>query len=248
VVDLASKRVVGAEALARWSDEDGLPVSPDIFVRIAEKNGFVGEIAKLVVRHVLADFGPVLRGPGGFRISVNVAAADLADPEFLLMLERALTQEQVEAQRIVIEITEGSTVKNHVAMETIRLLRQRGHFVHIDDFGTGYSSLSYLQDLSVDAIKIDKAFTQAIGTGSVTVAILPQILAMAESLNLGVIVEGVETGEQADYFAAGPKPVLVQGWLFGRPVPAAEFHKRLQDDAKKAVGEPRIALVSGSAA
>ena len=78
---------------------------------------------------------------------------------------------------------------------------------------------------------------------------MPQILAMAESLNLGVIVEGVETGEQADYFASGSKPVLVQGWLFGRPVPAAEFHKRLQEDARKAVGESRIALVTtGSAA
>lgn len=248
VVDLASNRVVGAEALVRWSDEEGLPVSPDIFVRIAEKNGFVGEITKLVVRHVLAEFGPVLRGPSGFRISVNVTASDLADAAFLPMLEQALAQAQVQPQRIVIEITEGSTVKNSVAMETIRGLRLRGHCVHIDDFGTGYSSLSYLQDLQVDAIKIDKAFTQAIGTGSVTVAILPQILAMAEALNLSVIVEGVETGEQADYFASGPQPVLVQGWLFGRPVPAAEFHKRLQQDERLAMDQPRMALATGSAA
>jgi sensor c-di-GMP phosphodiesterase-like protein len=135
---------------------------------------------------------------------------------------------------VAIEITESSTVMREAAIETIRGLRERGHSVHIDDFGTGYSSLSYLHDLSVDAIKIDKAFTQAIGTGSVIVAILPQILAMAESLNLRVIVEGVETEEQASYFASAKQPVLAQGWLFGRPVPAKEFLRLLAEDEKTA--------------
>ncbi len=116
-------------------------------------------------------------------------------------------------------------------METIRSLRQRGHRVHIDDFGTGYSSLAYLHDLSVDAIKIDKAFTQAIGTDSVTVGILPQILAMANALSLAVIAEGVETVEQAGYFADAHLGVIGQGWLFGRPMPAEDF-QRLHARAK----------------
>jgi sensor c-di-GMP phosphodiesterase-like protein len=103
-----------------------------------------------------------------------------------------------------------------------------GHRVYIDDFGTGYSSLSYLHDLSVDGIKIDRAFTMAIGTGSVTVSIIPQILAMAAALNLQVTVEGIETVEQADYFAASELPLLAQGWYFGYPLPAAELHRLLQ--------------------
>jgi sensor c-di-GMP phosphodiesterase-like protein len=127
------------------------------------------------------------------------------------------------AASVVIEITESSTALHQVAMEAIRHLRRLGHHVHIDDFGTGYSSLSYLHDLSVDAIKIDQSFTRAIGTQAVTVSILPQILAMAEALNLQVIVEGIETSQQAGYFSGRAKSILGQGWLFGRPVPPEEF-------------------------
>jgi sensor c-di-GMP phosphodiesterase-like protein len=121
-----------------------------------------------------------------------------------------------------------------VAIETIRGLREKGYSVQIDDFGTGYSSLSYLHDLSVDTIKIDKAFTQAIGTGSVIVGILPQILAMAEALKLQVTVEGIETEEQAVYFASATQPIFAQGWLFGRPMPAADFPRLLAEDEERA--------------
>jgi sensor c-di-GMP phosphodiesterase-like protein len=120
-------------------------------------------------------------------------------------------------------------------METIVSLRQRGHSVHIDDFGTGYSSLSYLHDLSVDAIKIYQFFTRAIGTGAVILAILPPILAMAEALNLQVVVEGVGTEQQADYFAGSHQPVPAQGWFFGRPVEVDEFRRLLVEDRRSAV-------------
>ncbi len=233
IVQLDSRQIVGAEALLRWTDRQGIAVGPDVFVKIAEKHGFVGEITRLVVRQALRDFGETLRSRHGFRLSINAAGADLADPTFLPMLNRALDEAAVPARNLAIEITESSTVMRKVAIETIHGLRTRGHSVHIDDFGTGYSSLSYLHDLSVDAIKIDKAFTQAIGTGSAILAILPQILAMAEALKLQVIVEGVETEEQASYFAACSLPVFAQGWLFGRPVPAGEFLRRMAaDDAK----------------
>jgi len=230
IVELDGGRIVGAEALARWTDEDGFAVSPDIFIKIAEQFGFVGEITKLVVRHALRDFGAILRSDPGFHLSINVAASDLSDAEFLPMLDLALKQAGVAPQGLTIEITEGSTARHEVAMETIRVLRERGHRVHIDDFGTGYSSLAYLHDLAVDAIKIDKAFIQAIGTEAVTVGILPQILAMAQALNLQVIAEGIETGEQAVYFGNAEKPILGQGWLFGRPIPPVEFHRLLTSE------------------
>jgi sensor c-di-GMP phosphodiesterase-like protein len=230
IVNLASGRIVGAEALARWTDEDGAVVSPDVFIKIAEEHGFVGAITRLVVRRTLQTFADTLRRQSDFRLSINVAAADLADPGFLPMLEDSLRKAKVLPESLVIEITESSTANREVAMETIRSLRRRGHSVHIDDFGTGYSSLSYLLYLSVDTIKIDKAFTRAIGTESVTVAILPQILAMAKSLNLEVVVEGVETNQQADYFSAAKLPVYGQGWLYGRPVTSEEFLATLTND------------------
>ena len=120
-------------------------------------------------------------------------------------------------------------------MDAILRLREKGHKVMIDDFGTGYSSLAYLQDLAVDAIKIDKAFTKAIGTEAVTAAILPQILAMAAALNLAVVVEGIETESQADYFAGVGERILAQGWFFGRPVPAEAFHRILAQDEREAL-------------
>lgn len=233
IVDLTNRSIVGAEALVRWTNEEGLAVGPDVFVRVAEERGFVGDLTRLVLRHALRDFGVTLREHPDFRLSVNVAATDLSDPQFLPVLESCLERAAVPPQKLSIEITESSTVRQEVAIDAIGRLRRHGHSVHIDDFGTGYSSLSYLQNLSVDAIKIDRSFTQAIGTESVVVAILPQILAMAEALNLAVIVEGVEKEEQARYFASQDQQVYAQGWLFGRPVPAGELQQMLVEDQKK---------------
>lgn len=233
IVALASRQIVGAEALARWTDEDGFAVGPDVFIRIAEERGFVGEITKLVVRHTLRDFGPLLRSHPDFQLSINVAAADLCDPGFLPMLDSSLEQAGVRAESLAIEITESCTAGHPVAMQTILDLRRRGHGVHIDDFGTGYSSLSYLHSLSIDAIKIDKSFTHAIGTQAVTVSILPQILAMADALKLQVIAEGIETELQASFYARVNKLILAQGWLFGRPIPANEFLRLLAEDEQK---------------
>jgi len=229
IVNLRSRQIEGAEALLRWTNDDGMEVGPDIFIPIAEEQGFMGGITALVVRHAMRDFGEVLRSRPEFRLCINVAATDLEDPGFLPMLEQALKKAAVSAQSLTIEITESSTAKNGIAVETILRLRQNGHRVHIDDFGTGYSSLSYLNALSIDAIKIDRSFTQAIGTEAVTVSVLPQILSMAEALKLEVIVEGVETELQADYFRASSQPLFGQGWLFGRPVPVELFHQVLGD-------------------
>ncbi len=234
IIDLANGRIVGAEALARWTDEEGTAVGPDVFIKIAEEQGFVGSITRLVVRNALRDFADTLRTHPDFRLSINVAAADLGDPVFLPMLKQSLDQAGVPARSLIIEITESSTVRHEMAIASILRLHRRGHSVHIDDFGTGYSSLSYLHDLAVDAIKIDRTFTRTIGTGAVTAGILPQILAMAEALNLHVIVEGIETRQQADYFATMAQPILGQGWLFSRAVTAEEFHRLLVEDENKA--------------
>jgi len=184
------------------------------------------------VRRALRDFRGILLQNPEFRLNINVTATDLADDKFLPMLQQCLSQARVPAASLTIEITESSTARKQVVIEAIHQLRMCGHSVHIDDFGTGYSSLAYLKDLSVDAIKIDKAFTHAIGTEAVTLGILPQILALANTLRLGVIAEGIETAEQAEYFAGSENLVLGQGWLFGRPVSPQEFQLNLTASEK----------------
>ncbi|MGB6743072.1 MAG: EAL domain-containing protein [Terracidiphilus sp.] len=233
IVDIVSGRMVGAEALVRWTDEDGLAVSPAIFVKMAEERGFAGELTELVVRHVLRDFGDWMRDDPEFRLNINVTASDLGDPGFLPMLEGALAAAGVAPQQLAIELTESSTVNLQVATKVIRRLRERGHAVQLDDFGTGYSSLAYLKDLAVDAIKIDKAFTQAISTQAVIGTILPQMLQLAEMLDLQATVEGIETAEQAAFFASLDRPVLGQGWFFGRPVPAMELRIKRAAEKKR---------------
>ncbi|WP_420236416.1 EAL domain-containing protein [Telmatobacter bradus] len=224
VVNLKNRQVVGAEALLRWTDESGKAVSPEVFVRVAEERGFIDEITAWVMHKSLSDFGAHLRSHPDFRMSVNATATDFSDPKFLPMLRQTLEQAGVSPQSLIVEITESSTARRKEVGHTIRQLRQLGCHVHIDDFGTGYSSLAYLHELSVNAIKIDKSFTQAIDAKATHEVILPQIMAMADSLHLEVVVEGIETEQQARYFTAQDKPRRGQGWLFGPPVSMATFN------------------------
>ena len=223
IVNLANGKIVGAEALARWTNQYGVSVSPSVFVKTAEQNGFVGSITTAVLRRALKEFDEVFRKFPDFRLNINVAAADLVDPQFLPMLEETVTQAKVSPRSLAIEVTETSAANQQDALESIRELRRMGYSIYIDDFGTGYSNLSYLLYLSVDTIKIDKAFVRAIGTESPSVAILPQIIAMARSLNLSVVVEGIESEKQASYFSNQNIRIYGQGYLYGRPVPANDF-------------------------
>jgi len=243
IVDLANRRIVGAEALTRWTTEEGTAVAPDVFIKVAEQHGFIGLITKFVLRRSLKEFREVFEKIPNFRLNINVAAADLVDPKFLPTLDQIVAEAEVRPNKVVLEVTESSTASREAAMESIRELRRRGHGIYIDDFGTGYSSLSYLLYLSVDTIKIDKAFVRAIGTDAVTVAILPQIIAMARSLNLGVVVEGIESEGQADYFSTDNIRIYGQGYLYGRPVAAQEFLKLvgLAPNAPEILGNPEAA-------
>ena len=116
-----------------------------------------------------------------------------------------------------------------MALDAISHLQRSGHTVYIDDFGTGYSSLAYLHQLAADAIKIDRTFTHTVCTEAVTASVVPQILDIARRLELLVVVEGIETREQADYFRHAGGGILAQGWFFGRPVPVGEFRKRIEE-------------------
>jgi sensor c-di-GMP phosphodiesterase-like protein len=220
IVDLETRRIIGAEALARWTDEDGDSIRPEIIIALAEAEGFVSEITRFVVTRALQELRPLLEKRPEFRLSINLAPSDLADPRLLLLLDESLNNSAISPNNIAFELTERATSDAEVAAASIRRLRDRGHTIYIDDFGTGYSNLAYLSELNVDGIKINRSFIATIGTESVTASIIPQILAVAEALNLQVVVQGIEREQQADYFTAYDQRILGQGWFFGMPVPA----------------------------
>jgi sensor c-di-GMP phosphodiesterase-like protein len=238
IVDMQTRQIVGAEALARWSDEDANPINPEIFVKAAEDCGFSTSLTRRVLQRTLRDFSETLRSRSGFRISLNVAASDLSDPGFLPMLQNSLAQAGVAPESIVIEITERSAANSEVAMESIRNLRRCGHSIHIDDFGCGYSNLDRLLSLYATTIKIDKAFIKTIGGDSLAGVVLPQMMAMAKSLNLDVIVEGIESTSQADYFASFDQQIHGQGWLFGRPMTSGALLSELSSSPAEAETAP----------
>jgi sensor c-di-GMP phosphodiesterase-like protein len=229
IVDIRTGAIVSCEALVRWQDEDRQSIRPDIFVPVAEDAGFAGEITNFVVERVCQEMGDLLRSRPDFIVTINICATDLGDPTFPGRLTEHLASCQIPAQSIGLELTERVTAARGVVMDAIHALRRRGHRVYIDDFGTGYSSLSYLHELAVDVLKIDRAFTNTIGTESITASIVPQIISMAHALGLEVVVEGVEHAAQSEYLQAFEERLYGQGWFFSYPLSSAEIHPLLTE-------------------
>jgi sensor c-di-GMP phosphodiesterase-like protein len=173
-----------------------------------------------VLTRSLDELGPILEHRPNFRLNINLAPSDLADPRLLLLLDERLHESLISPANLAFELTERATSDREVAIAAIRRLRERGHSVFIDEFGTGYSNLAYLTELNVDGIKINRTFIATLGTESVTASIVPQILALAKAFDLAIVVQGIEREEQANYFATSDPQILGQGWFFGLPVPA----------------------------
>jgi sensor c-di-GMP phosphodiesterase-like protein len=220
IVQLRTHKIVGAEALARWTDEDGDSIRPEIIVALAEAEGFVSELTRFVVTRALEELRPLFQSDPGFRVSINLAPSDLADPRLLMLLDEKMQDEVITPANIAFELPERATTDREIAISSIRRLRERGHAIFIDEFGTGYSNLTYLSELNVDGIKINRSFIATIGTESVTASIVPQILKVAEVLSLSVVVQGIEREEQVLYFSNGDPKILGQGWFLGLPVSA----------------------------
>ena len=227
ILDLSSGRCIGAEALARWQDEDGVPIRPDIFVRTAEEKGFVSEITAFALGRATEEMREILLECPDFVLSINIAACDLANETLFTLLDRHVSRAGLSPRQIALELTERSTTDPAVVEPAVARLREFGYHVHIDDFGTGFSSLSYLNELAVDAIKIDRTFTRTIGTGAVTASVLPQILAMADSLHVSVIVEGIESEIQVEYLRSSGVKLNAQGWYFSKELSVAALREFL---------------------
>jgi sensor c-di-GMP phosphodiesterase-like protein len=223
ILDVRTWRCVGAEALLRWTDHNATPIPPDVFIPIAEEKGFIHELTALAVRRATMELGDLLRDRDDFTLSINIAASDLGGENLFRLLEEHVHRAGIAPGRVALELTERSTADLTVVGAAIEKLRVAGYKVYIDDFGTGFSSLSYIDQLQVNCVKIDRAFTRTIGTDAMIAPILAQIVEMANSLGMEIIVEGVETKTQRDYLASIDKNLQAQGWFFSRPLTAEAF-------------------------
>lgn len=222
VIELASGRCVGAEALARWERESGESVSPDVFIPIAEQAGMIQDVTLSVMNTMVQDMKQMLTEFPKMSVNLNLAPDDLKNDRIGIELNKCLAAANLSPGAIKLEITERALVNSETSRALIRQFRSNGHQVAIDDFGTGYSSLSYLQSFELDVLKIDKSFVDAIGTEAATSQVIVHVIEMAKSLGLDTVAEGVETEEQAKWLIEHGVN-FGQGFLFSQSLAAADF-------------------------
>lgn len=223
-VEFATGNIIGSEALLRWqSPELGL-VSPLQFISLAEETGLIVSIGKWVLETACKQNRAWHQaGHESLRVSVNVSGRQFRDREFIEKIRDVLASSQLEAQFLTLELTESLIMDNAKEnVEALHQIKEMGITLSIDDFGTGYSSLSYLRRFPLDELKVDRSFVQQIPENADDVAITTAIIAMAHSLRLAVVAEGVETEEQLQTLK-GQGCDEYQGFFFSKPVPKDEF-------------------------
>ncbi|QSZ42053.1 EAL domain-containing protein [Sulfurimonas aquatica] len=222
-VDAQDKSVVGFEALIRWIHPTKGIIPPDDFIPFAEEIGIIVDINKFMMQESMIIFKRFkAKGLKCGMLSVNVSSEQLGDYSYVEDVEECLKNTGFDAKDLDIEILEGQNIenKNRVA-EILRSLKGLGTTMSIDDFGTGYSSLTYLKKLPIDNLKIDRSFVRDIPKNKDDMSLVQTIIALARSLHLKVIAEGVETKEQAEFLKKSGCNVL-QGYYFSRPIPEHE--------------------------
>ena len=223
-IDLRSGRIVGVEALIRWNCREMGQLSPSEFIPVAEESGIIVELGRWVLQSACRQAASWCKAgllDSLEHVAVNLSACQARDPGLMDDIRAILDETQLPHGLLELEITEGVLMDNvHANVELMRRLQDTGIHLSIDDFGTGYSSMSYLKRLPIDQLKIDRSFVHDLpGEGE---AIVTAIIAMAHSLHLKVVAEGVETLQQVEFLRkAGCDNV--QGFFFARPMTAAQL-------------------------
>lgn len=229
-VNLGSNEIYGAEALIRWSHPRLGMVSPAQFVHLAEANGLIIPIGEWVLKTACqqAKRWQELYSPR-FTIAVNLSNRQFQQQDLVSMIDRILKETQLDPHTLELEITESMGMKNPEAtLKTLQELKSMGVNIAIDDFGTGYSSIYYLKRFPIDSMKIDRSFVDDVTTDPNDATIVLAMLALANSLNISVIAEGVENKEQLNFLSKnGCK--RIQGYFFSRPVAPEGFEQLLAD-------------------
>ncbi|MCL6435991.1 MAG: EAL domain-containing protein [Leptolyngbyaceae cyanobacterium HOT.MB2.61] len=236
-VNLITGRIIGAEVLLRWHNPELGLVQPDKFIAIAEGTGLIIPIGEWVLKAACAQakaWQNANRLP--LQISVNLSARQFRQEDLVKKVATTLEEIGLEADVLTLELTETSVMEDvDITIEILTKLKEMGIGISIDDFGTGYSSLNYLKRFPIDKLKIDRSFVQDITTDPNNAAISKAIIAMAQSLQLKVIAEGVETEEQCNFLRQSGCHAM-QGYLFSPPLPAEEFEQLLLADKRLTFG------------
>lgn len=229
-VDAVHHGITGVEALIRWRHPELGLVPPVRFIPLAEETGLIKPIGSWALHAACAQMAAWdAQGVRVPRVAVNLSARQFEQQDLLLDIGAALAESGLEPNRLELEITESMLVQNPVeAVSVLRQLKALGVQLSLDDFGTGYSSLSMLKRFPLDHLKVDRSFVEGLPDDEDSAAIAQAIVAMARKLKFSVIAEGVETARQSEFLQLAGCSVL-QGYLFGHPLPAAELARRLQD-------------------
>lgn len=230
VIAIASGRIEGLEALLRWRHPQRGLVSPLHFIGIAESSGLIVPIGDWVLRAACRQIHAWrAQGLPVPRVAINLSIMQLQQPDIVCRIDACLREFDLLPQALGFEVTEGVLMsRTDEVVEVLRAFAARGFDLAIDDFGTGYSSLSYLKLLPIDILKIDRSFVKDIGEDADDTAIVSAIVALARSLQLGLVAEGVETPEQLAFLRAQGCQWF-QGYLASHPLPADEIARRLRE-------------------
>jgi len=230
IVELATRRVVGAEALLRWHHATRGDVAPESFIPVAEETGLIVPLGRLVLREACRAAARWAHARGeaptaGPALTVNVSARQLADATFAEDVRAALADSGLAPARLVLELTESVLIHHAPEIgERLLALQALGTRLAVDDFGTGYSSLGYLQRFPLDVLKVDRSFVRALGTAAPDAAIARAVVALGQALGLETVAEGVESAQQADVLQSMGCSAA-QGYFFGAPMPARELER-----------------------
>jgi EAL domain-containing protein (putative c-di-GMP-specific phosphodiesterase class I) len=214
----------------RWQHPIKGWIPPSDFIPVAEQTGLIVGIGKDVIKFACAQINAWSNHPRYCKltISVNVSPVQFNQANFVDDVLKIVQESQINPQRLKLELTESSLLKNvDQSIEKMQALQEQGIDFAMDDFGIGYSSLSYLKRLPLYQLKIDQSFVRDITIDPNDAIIVCTIIAMAKNMNLNVLAEGVETKEQKDFLELNGCPVF-QGYYFGRPIPIAEFEQDLE--------------------
>ncbi len=229
IVDLASGRPRGVEALARWRHPIRGMVPPAEFIPLAEDCGLISELGEMVLETACRDIAGWHRTGGALeqiRLSVNLSRAQLRRPGLPQRIADTLATTGLSPRRLRLEITESLAMQEPSMLAVLHDLRALGVSLALDDFGTGYSSLASLDQMPLDAVKIDRGFVQRMVGNSYQTALIEATVRVATSLSLEVVAEGVESAEQAQLLRQAGCP-MAQGWLFGKPATANDLLQTL---------------------
>ena len=231
-VDLKTRRIVGAEALARWTHPEKGPIAAAEFVGAAEQHDRIGKLTTFVLEHAIEAAATVNRGGGNFDISVNLSGRLLGDRKLVGRIAILLEQNGLEARHLTLELTETAALAGSGdALDMLGQLCELGVNISIDDYGTGLSTLEYLKKIPASEIKIDQSFVKGMAENRSERLMVSSTIALAHSLGRRVVAEGVETREALELLAE-MECDIAQGFITGRPMSLESLRRRLLSDRR----------------